>query len=95
MNPSDALNHSIRLLTASGYTCGRAEKNLQPWDIIGVGPTGFVLVHVVTSYWPDPLKLQPLVEFPSPPNCLKLVHQWRDGAELPKVHIVPKFNAYL
>jgi hypothetical protein len=95
MNACDNLSRSIRLLEASGYTCSRADKNLQPWDVFGIGPTDMVLVRIVTGYWPNPEALTPLCEFPSPPNCKKLVHQWRDGAELPTVHLVPKSNLYL
>jgi len=88
----DKSSRSIRLLEASGYRCTAA--SLGPWDVIGVGPTDFVMVSVVTGQWPDSSKIDPLCEFQCPPNCKKLVHQWRDGAEQPDTHLVPKFNPY-
>jgi hypothetical protein len=90
------LDNPLRpLLRVAGYKSSRADANLEPWDIVGIGPTNTVLVHVVTGHWPNALKLNPLCEFHCPPNCTRLVHQWRDDAELPITHIVTDINQYL
>jgi hypothetical protein len=78
-------HRSIAILEAAGYRCTRSAASLGEWDIIGIGPTDVVLVHVKTRDWPGSLELQILRDFSVPPNSRKLVHRWRDRQWLPDV----------
>jgi len=73
----------MALLERAGYRCTRAAASLGAWDIIGVGPTDFVLVQVKSRDWPGTVELSELIEFPTPPNTKKLIHRWRDRRRLP------------
>jgi Holliday junction resolvase len=78
-------HRSIALLEAAGYACTRAAASLGAWDIIGIGSTDVVLCQVKTRDWPGTVEIETLQGFPSPPNCRKLLHRWRDRQKLPDV----------
>ena len=78
-------HQSIRLLEAAGYLCTRAAGSLGAWDIIGIGSTDVVLVQVKSRDWPYGAELETLTSFPTPPNCRKLLHRWRECVKIPDV----------
>jgi Holliday junction resolvase len=78
-------HRSMRLLEAAGYQCTRSAASLGEWDIIGIGPDGFVLCQVKSNRWPDEVEMEALQSFRCPPNCRRLVHRWRDRQRLPDV----------
>jgi len=73
------------LLEAAGYQCTRAAASLGAWDIIGIGSTDVVLCQVKSRDWPGLAEMETLKDFPTPPNCRKLVHRWRDRQRTPDV----------
>lgn len=75
----------MRLLEAAGYRCTRSAASLGMWDVVGVGPAGFVLCQVRSNRTPGPLERRELAEFPAPTNCQKLIHVWHDRKALPVV----------
>ena len=79
---------SIRLLEAAGYACTRAAASLGAWDIIGIGSTDIVLCQVETRDWPGAVEMETLKAFPTPANCRKLLHRWRDRQRTPDVREV-------
>jgi hypothetical protein len=76
-------HRSMILLEATGYQGTRAAASLGAWDIIGIGSTDVVLVQVKTRDWPGLAEMETLKEFPTPANCRKLVHRWRDRQRVP------------
>jgi Holliday junction resolvase len=78
-------HRSIAILEAAGYRCTRAAASLGVWDVIGVGPTDFVLCQVKTRDWPGSVEMETLKNFPVPQACKKLIHRWRDRMRLPDV----------
>lgn len=78
-------HRSIILLETTGYRCTRAAASLGVWDIIGIGSTDVVQVQVKTNQWPGTAEMETLRDFPTPTNCHKLVHRWRDRQRLPDV----------
>ena len=81
-------HRSMRLLEASGYACTRAAASLGVFDIIGVGSIDIVLVQVKTRDWPGSVEMETIKLFPSPANCRKLIHRWRDRQQTPDVREV-------
>lgn len=81
-------HRSMILLEATGYRCTRAAASLGTWDIIGIGSTDVVLVQVKTRDWPGLAEMETLKEFPTPANCRKLVHRWRDQQRMPDLREV-------
>lgn len=78
-------NRSMALLKAAGYRCTRSAASLGEWDIVGIGPDGFVLCQVKTRDWPGAEEMQVLQAFRCPANCRRLIHRWRDRVPLPDV----------
>jgi Holliday junction resolvase len=76
---------TMRLLEGCGYSCTRAAASLGAWDVIGIGSTDVVLVQVKSNAWPGSVEMETLKSFPTPPNCRRLVHRWRDHARMPDV----------
>jgi uncharacterized protein with GYD domain len=59
---------------------------LGEWDIIGIGSTDFVLVHVLmTRGYPGLVEMGTLQAFAAPANAKKLVKCWRDRPRVPDV----------
>lgn len=79
---------SMRILEASGYSCTRSAASLGEWDIIGVGPTDFVLCQVKSNRWPRPDEMETLKLFVCPPNARRIVHRWRDRQHTPDVKVI-------
>jgi hypothetical protein len=82
-------HRSIAILEAAGYASCRSVASLGVWDIIGIGSTDIVLVHLKTRDWPGAVEMETLRLFPAPPSVRKLVHRWRDRQRLPDVREVP------
>ena len=78
-------HRSIALLESAGYRCTRAAGSLGPWDIVGIGPTDFVLIQSKSRDWPSAVEMESLRNFPVPSNCKRLIHRWRDYRRLPDV----------
>lgn len=78
-------HRSITILEAAGYLCTRSAASLGAFDIVGVGSTDVVLVQVKTRDWPGALEMETMSSVPTPPNCRKLIHRWRDRQRLPDV----------
>ena len=75
----------MKLLESMGYACTRAAASLGVWDVVGVGPTDFVLVQVKSNAWPDAAEMESMKLFRAPSNARKLIHRWRDRTRLPDV----------
>ena len=80
-----AEHRTMKLLESMGYACTRAAASLGVWDVVGVGPTDFVLVQVKSNSWPDAAEMEAMKLFRAPSNARKLVHRWRDRTRLPDV----------
>ena len=78
-------HRTMKLLESMGYACTRAAASLGVWDVVGVGPTDFVLVQVKSNSWPDAAEMEGMKMFRAPSNARKLVHRWRDRTRLPDV----------
>lgn len=76
------------LLETAGYATTKSGGSLGAWDLVGVGPTDFVLCQVKTNAFPGTLEMQILAEFLAPPNCRKLIHRWRDRQRQPDVRVL-------
>ena len=81
-------HRSMAILRAAGYSCTRSAASLGPFDIVGIGSGGVVLVQVKTRDWPGAAEIEALKLLPVPANCRKLVHRWRDRRRLPDVREV-------
>lgn len=68
----------MRLLAQEGYVCVRGAGSLGPWDIVGLGQDGYLLVQVRTSRRPSIRELQSLQEGRAPAYCRRVVHVWHD-----------------
>ena len=80
-----AEHRTMKLLESMGYACTRAAASLGVWDVVGVGPTDFVLVQVKSNAWPDAAEMESMKLFRAPSNARKLIHRWRDRTRLPDV----------
>jgi hypothetical protein len=81
-------HRSMRLLEAAGYDCTRAAASLGVFDIVGIGPTDFVLVQVKTRDYPGAAEMETIRNFPCPPICKNLIHRWVDGRRQPDIRVV-------
>ncbi len=79
---------SIRLLESLGYDCTRAAASKGVWDVIGIGPTDFVLCQVKSNGWPSSVEMEQMERFKSPLNAKKIVHRWRDNQRHPDVRTI-------
>jgi hypothetical protein len=80
---------SMALLESLGYSCTKSGASLGAFDVIGVSAVDVVLLQVKTRDWPGSVEMETIRNFPSPPNCRKLIHRWRDRVRLPDVKNVP------
>lgn len=78
-------HRSRRLLEVAGYVVTRAAGSMGDWDLVGIGPTDFVLVQVKSNRPPSPAERETLAAFTCPPNCKRLIHVWHDRQRLPVV----------
>lgn len=76
---------SRRYLEAQGYTVIRSAASLGRFDLVAVGPADVLLVQVKANRWPSARELAELRALPTPANCRRLVHRWRDRANVPDV----------
>jgi Holliday junction resolvase len=74
---------SREVLEAAGYNVTRAVGSMGCWDLIAIGSTDLVLCQVKTRDWPGMAETETLKMFPTPANCRKLIHRWRDRHRLP------------
>ncbi len=79
---------SMRYLEASGYRAFRTAGSHGEFDVLGVSPTGFVLVQCKFNCKPTPAEYEAIREFPAPPNAQKLIHLYVKGKHAPEVVIV-------
>jgi Holliday junction resolvase len=78
-------HRSMKLLEAAGYRCTRNAASLGEWDIVGIGPDGFILCQVKSNRWPVEAEMEALRAFRCPLNCRRLVHRWIDRKQIPDV----------
>ena len=79
---------SMALLEAQGYKCTRAAASLGVFDIVAVGLFDIKLVQVKSNRWPDGKEMEEIAAFRCPPNCVKMIHRWRDYQSEPDVKLV-------
>ncbi len=82
---SRAEHKSMALLESQGYVCTRAAASKGAWDVIGCRAADVCLCQVKVRDWPDLVEMLRLEEFPCPPGTKKLIHRWRDRAQVPDV----------
>lgn len=82
-------HRTMKLLEKRGFKTSRSAASLGEWDVIGIGPEGFVLVQVKTGRWPGSVEMARLHEFRCPENCLKLIHRWMPRQREPETKIIP------
>ncbi len=82
-------HRSKALLEADGYRITKSGASLGEWDLIGIGPSDFVVVQVKTNRWPGSAEMNAMREFPVPANCHKLIHRWRNRRIVPDVIELP------
>lgn len=75
-------------LEKAGYQAFRTAGSHGAFDIIGVSPTGFVLVQCKLNCKPTPAEMEAIRLFPAPPNCQKLLHLYTKGKYAPEVVVV-------
>ena len=80
-----AEHRSMSILEANGYRGCRSAASLGCWDVVGIGTTYFCLVQTKCNDWPSLLEMELLRNFPTPPNCRKLIHRFRDGVRTPDI----------
>ena len=81
-------HRSKALLETAGYAVCRAAASLGVWDLIGIGPTGFVLVQCKSNRPPSPAERETLRMFAGPQNCMRLIHVWHDRERVPRVTVL-------
>jgi hypothetical protein len=81
-------HRSRALLEAAGYAVTRAAGSLGTWDLVGLGPTGAVVVQVKTRDWPGTVERAALAESCPWPYVTRLVHRWRPRQRRPDVQTV-------
>lgn len=64
------------------------KRVMRPERTIGIGSADVVLVRVKSNEWPRSAEVDALLAFTVPPNCLRLVHRWRDRQRVPDVREV-------
>lgn len=77
------------LLRSQGYEVLKAGASLGVFDLIAIGPTDIVLAQVKSNTWPSKKEMGRITNLPSPPNCRKVIHRWRDYQKVPDVREVP------
>lgn len=78
-------HQSRALLEAQGYVVIRSAASLGRFDLVAVGPADILLIQVKANRWPSADELAELRAFPTPANCRRLVHRWRDRQASPDV----------
>ncbi len=61
----------------------------QAWNLLGIGPHGLLLVHVVRGTWPEMLGVQSFGIPPRwPASTGRLIHSYVDGGPRPEVRLL-------
>lgn len=79
---------SIALLESQGYKCTRAAASLGAFDIIAIRSDLILLVQVKSNRWPGSEEMEQIAAFECPPNCVRVIHRWRDKESEPDVKYV-------
>lgn len=79
---------SAAILEASGYTVFRCAGSHGLFDLVAVSNGGLLLVQVKSRDWPSTVDLEAMAGMPTPANCIKLIHRWRDWQRYPDVREV-------
>jgi len=90
-NTFQFFEHSAAILEAAG--CAVVPPLLRPiaqaWNLLGIGPHGLLLMHVVRGAWPVMLGLQSLGIPPRwPASTRRLVHKYTDEGSSPEVRLL-------
>ena len=76
---------SMRYLEAAGYRAHRTAGSHGEFDVIGIAPSGIVLVQCKFNCRPTSAELEAIREYPAPANCQKLIHLYVKGRHAPEV----------
>ena len=84
------VEHSAAILAAAGCDVVPLLRPIaQAWNLLGIGPHGFLLVHVVRGAWPEILGLQTLGIPPRwPASTGRLIHRYTDDGPSPEVRLL-------
>ena len=84
------VEHSAAILEAVGCAVVPVLGPIaQVWNLLGVGPHGLLLVHVVRGPWPEMLGLQSLGIPPRwPASTGRLIHRYTDDGPAPQVRLL-------
>lgn len=79
---------TMDMLISLGYqvTSARASKGV--FDVWACSSSEILLIQVKSNEWPGSVEMEQIQMFTAPPNARKLVHRWRDRANLPDVREV-------
>lgn len=94
--PSPAEQHqadveqSAAILEAAGLALVPLLRPIaQCWDLLGIGPHGLLLVHVVRGAWPEMLGLQSLgIPTRWSASTGRLIHRYTDAGPCPQVRLL-------
>ena len=84
------IEHSAQILEAAGCDLVPLLRPIaNAWNLLGVGPHGLLLVHVVRGAWPEMLGLQSLGVPPRwPASTGRLIHRYVDETRWPEVRLL-------
>ena len=84
------VEHSAAILTAAGCDVVPLLRPIaQAWTLLGIGPHGLLLVHVVRGAWPEMLGLQSLGIPPRwPAGTGRLIDRYTDDGPGPQVRLL-------
>ena len=84
------VEHSAAILLAAGLALAPLLRPIaQCWHLLGIGPHGFLLVHVIRGSWPEMLGNQTLGIPPRwPASTGRLIHRYVDGTPSPEVRLL-------
>ncbi len=78
-------HRSMSLLEKSGYWCMRSAASRGVFDVVAVSKTDIIFVQVKSGRRPGSVEMEEMALCPVPPNARKLVHVWKDRAQMPEV----------
>ena len=94
VNPAEQhqadVQHSAAILEAVGCAVVPLLGPIaQAWHLLGIGPHGLLVVHVVRGDWPEMLGLQSLGIPPRwPASTGRLIHRYTDDGPCPQVRLL-------
>ena len=74
---------TVSILEKAGYYCVRAGGSKGLFDVVAIGPKDIKLIQVKNNRAPNPVEMEAIEEFDSPPFATKEVWVYRDGSSNP------------